>query len=475
MHSPCVHNAALGLVGRVLKETPVPTPQGIRRLAANIHHFTTAIGHVHPLGRAEFLAKYSGARRQRYTRAADKWPSTEPEGLSAATGFVKLQRINPEEKIDADPRIVNFRRYEQAFALGRFIRPIEDRFLDLAKGNFWIFRGPWLAKKRDLVSRAADIREQFDSIPNCVALSLDVSRYEAHISPELMSLEHAIYRAACRDGEFRRLLKSQSKSQGSMDAGLKYRMKGRRLSGDMNTACGNAILMVLMVGTVMEGLGYDFRIYDDGDDCLLMVPAAVAATVADTVVREFLSFGVTLKVENRASQLEDIKFCQAHPVYWADGRGVLAADPIKQLSQMYSGVKYGRSHVLDTRLAHTTAQGLLSVYAGVPVVGAYHRMVLRATLAAGKRRAVQDRNFEFFEALNGGVHDTHSVDDSMRISYYKAYGVTPTDQRRLEDSFDHTDLYFGPYMSIGKSFDADTWARVDTCGTDTVPLQVGEG
>jgi len=377
-----MHNAALGLIGRVLKITPQPAADYMALLKVNIKRFTGV--RVVPLTRREFLDKYSGAQRRRYERAADVWPDTRPEGLASATGFVKLQRIDPDAKIDADPRVVNFRRYEQAFALGRYIRPIEEAFLKSARDDFWVFRGPWLAKRRDLVQRAADIKQQFLAIPDCAVLSLDVSRYEAHINPELMALEHMIYNHMCRAPELRRLLRAQAKSKGSMEVGIKYSMQGRRLSGDMNTACGNAILMVLMVGTCMENVQYPFRIYDDGDDCLLFVPYLKVEEVRERMVTWFLKFGVTLKVEHVARVLEEVQFCQARPVYWGDGVGVLTPNPYKVMSQMYSGVKYGRSPKLDNRLLRTTADCCIHVYRGMPVLHAFHDLVYRSTRVTAK-------------------------------------------------------------------------------------------
>jgi hypothetical protein len=293
-----------------------------------------------------------------------------------------------------------------------------------------------------------------------------VSRYEAHINPELMALEHMIYNHMCRSPELRRLLRAQAKSKGSMEVGIKYSMQGRRLSGDMNTACGNAILMILMVGTCMQNVQYPFRIYDDGDDCLLFVPYSNVDEVRERVMTWFLRFGVTLKVEHVARVLEEVQFCQARPVYWGDGVGVLTPNPYKVMSQMYSGVKYGRSPKLDNRLLRTTADCCIHVYHGMPVLHAFHDLVYRSTRVTAKS-AYQDGAFEFWANANKAIKHQHSVDDAVRLSFWQAYGISPTEQRLMEESFASKVLTFAPYVKCPVSFDATTWTRVDNCWTDT--------
>jgi len=254
-----------------------------------------------------------------------------------------------------------------------------------------------------------------------------------------------------------------------MEVGIEYSMRGRRLSGDMNTACGNAILMVLMVGTVMSGAPFEFRIYDDGDDCLLFVPREDAVFVGGLMVRRFLEFGVTLKVEHQAQVIEEVQFCQARPVYWANGKGVLVPEPRKQLSQMYAGVKYGRSPRLDNRLLYTTSECLLHLYSSIPVLGAFHAMVHRATRPV-QRRSYQDDAFAFWVNLNAHAEVSPSLDDYVRLSFERAYGISPTEQRLMEAAFDSVDVYFGAYKRVPVSFDATNWCRVDTCRSDTVPF-----
>lgn len=72
------------------------------------------------------------------------------------------------------------------------------------------------------------------------------------------------------------LLNFQLKNKGTARFGseglqIRYDVKGTRASGDMNTSSGNCMIMVSLVYSYMSTLGINWRLANNGDDCVLMI------------------------------------------------------------------------------------------------------------------------------------------------------------------------------------------------------------
>jgi hypothetical protein len=67
------------------------------------------------------------------------------------------------------------------------------------------------------------------------------------VSNAHLEMERSIYLTANSDPEFKRLLLMQRKNKGFSSLGLVYMVAARRMSGDMNTAIGNVVIMLAMM------------------------------------------------------------------------------------------------------------------------------------------------------------------------------------------------------------------------------------
>jgi hypothetical protein len=119
------------------------------------------------------------------------------------------------------------------------------------------------------------------------------------------------------------------------DAVFVYRKKGSRMSGDMNTALGNIILMTLMVYYYLQVRGVRGRLINNGDDCTLIVERADILTVLDGLHDWFLQYGFNIVQEPVVDVLEKIEFCQMHPVC-VSGQWTMVRNFHNSLSKDYS-------------------------------------------------------------------------------------------------------------------------------------------
>jgi len=187
------------------------------------------------------------------------------------------------------------------------------------------------------------------------------------------------------------------------------------MSGDMNTALGNCILMVLMVATFMEGRKYD--LLDDGDDCLLLIEEDDLVWVNNHIAEEFLSYGMEIKVEDRvAKTMPAVEWCQGHPIRCPEWRFV--RNPFRVMSRALIGQKLLTGIRGRAALMNTIGLCELVLNRGVPVLQEYCLALIRGS---GTKRIV---------SLMGAVDDNAALRVKKELSALglkELVDVTPID------------------------------------------------
>jgi hypothetical protein len=284
---------------------------------------------------------------------------------------------------------------------------------------------------------------EFDSP---VAIGLDAKRFDQHVRAKMLRWEHDVYLAAYRgsDREFLGyLLDAQIRNRCTMrcvDGNIKYTVHGSRMSGDMNTASGNCLIMCALIHTLCtERKVRKFRLANNGDDCVLIVESRDVALVLDGLYEWFLEFGFKMEVEPTVDTFERIVFCQSSPVF--DGtKWVMVRDPRVSLSKDAICLNRNYSYGPGARkwLGAVGACGL-SMTGGIPVLQDYYSAFLRGGVDGLRWDPVV---FETGMAMlaKGCSRGYREPTDAARVSFWQAFGVTPTEQRLAEESYRSVDL-----------------------------------
>jgi len=155
----------------------------------------------------------------------------------------------------------------------------------------------------------------------------------------------------------------------------------------------------------------------------------------------FADLGFTMKVEKPVYVFEEIEFCQSHPVMVG---GV--PNMVRNLTKAISGDTCS-TKIRDKRTAqlHLGAVGVCGGVqtAGVPVLQAYYSALRRnGDVARAEnmiRRDVEFGNYGF--ARNALLEDPWlnvlelPITPDTRVSFWRAFGVTPDQQVILERGF----------------------------------------
>jgi len=278
------------------------------------------------------------------------------------------------------------------------------------------------------------VKQVFPSHDQTVCVSVDASRFDQHVAASVLSIEHSVYLKSNNDPYFALLLKQQLSNTCFTRGGIKYQTKGKRMSGDMNTALGNCVLMIAMVLSALRHIGLTkYEIFDDGDDCLILVEREHLETLIKCLPAEFLNYGQELKVENIAYTMEEIQWCTCKPVLDADGDYRMCTLPFRCMSQTAAGAVHWTQNRKED-MAYSVGQCILAVYPGMPIVQKYAtRLCLQGKLHKDLDnidwilKVAPTKMLSQLGNLSGVP-----VDIESRTSFFKAFGIDEIEQLRIE-------------------------------------------
>lgn len=434
VHNNSLTNVLRGLVERVFKvqgptglqAPPRPTAGVFRELTGFKTMLLRRLGSCRPWTIDEFVNSYKGAK-QALMRAAAESLSTRPLTKSDATlkTFVKAEKLNLSSKPDPAPRVIQPRDPRYNCVVGPYLKAHEHHVYQ-AIAEVW--GGPTVMKGFNAVGQANAIRDMWDEFEDPVAVGLDASRFDQHVSKEALEFEHSVYNSMFRSPELQRALRYQLVNVGKAytpQGVVRYSVSGCRMSGDMNTALGNCLLMCAMVHSLCDNLGIPARLANNGDDCVVIMNKCHLHKFMAHVSTHFLRYGFTMKVEEPVDVFERIEFCQTKPV-WNGETWVMCRNPAVCLDK-------------DTLCLHPDSMPYadwlgavgkcgLALTSGIPVLQAFYT----GLIGRGTNR-VEHSGTGMAYLAQGLVATPRPISEEARLSFYKAFGITPWAQVALED------------------------------------------
>lgn len=387
------------------------------------------------LTRQQVVDCYSGPKKVVYGNAL-KSLAKEPlcERDARLTSFVKFEK----QDVQKAPRVINPRSARFNLELGRFIKHAEHKFFKAINVAFGKRTKATVIKGFNADASAEILRSKWELFADPVAVGLDATKFDMHVSQEALVYEHSFYKYLFPGSQvLTKLLGWQLVNKGvayAIDGTVKFEMHGTRSSGDLNTSLGNCLLMCGMLYAYAHEIGVDLELCNNGDDCVVMMERVSLERFMRILPTWFQSKGFSMTVEDPVFEFEQIEFCQTHPVQLATGwrmvrnhLAVLTKDPMCLLSVPNANV-YRKW--LD---AVGTCGQILA--AGTPVQESLYGVFKRGGVNAGDKLIAEVfRNQSMagrVKGLTAGV-----VDARARVSYYYAFGVLPDVQKQMESYFD---------------------------------------
>lgn len=312
---------------------------------------------VRPVSEEAVIA-HAVPTKRRLLQAAQR--TLVDEGLTSKDGRVKM--FLKDDKYSGEykpPRCIQYRNKRYCLRLARWMIPIERMvytWLD-ASGT------PIFAKARNMRQRGRDIAAKFSHFHQAVAISMDHSKFDSHVNPTLLALEHWFYNRCARDKELAWLLDQQRINKGSTKHGTRYVTVATRMSGDQNTGLGNCLINFAMTRYILEQLKVPHCLYIDGDDFIVFCSGQYAHLVRPEL---YAQFGMKTTLDSTATRMEHIEFCQTRPVVDGLGSYTMVRNPRRLLTRVpwIVGPRFGGNL---TDVLYSTGRCEMALGMGLPV------------------------------------------------------------------------------------------------------------
>jgi len=467
-HNSDVETLARGILERVLlcQDTPgvwarprQPHPQMFRYI---MRDFRTQVVKrcpiVLPLSSDEFVNSYKGKQRSTYANALESFknePLTYKDAVIQV--FVKAEKLPFHRKEDPAPRVIQPRTPRFHVRYGRFVKPMEKVIygaIDRAFGEPTVMKGYNASQLGRIVAK------KWGKYRKPVGVGSDASRFDQHVHQACMSWCGSLFVELVpknRRAEFRSLFnyKRSTHGVGHANNGMCiYDVDYGLTSGDMDTALIGCLVMSGLLYTYIAFLkqirpSFKCSVLDMGDDSYVIMEAEDLGLYTASFKGFFNALGFNIVVEDPVYTLEEVEFCQMHPVFDGSHYTMVRNFPNAWSKDVVSLLPLDNE---KTFKRWCTAVGLagLSWMGGIPVFDALYRSMIlcdnplvHPTLPRGL-------------LMWGDGMDRRSspINDATRVSFYFAFGVPPDEQISLERNM-FVPTYSRPdprWWTIGREF-----------------------
>jgi hypothetical protein len=405
----------------------------------------------------DFLRRYPARKRRLYQQAADV---LRHRRIKASDFQVKafIKREKTANARDKDPRIIMPCAYTGLLYWGRFYFAIEGEVYRRLNA---VFGGPPSVMKGMNAQRMAEVLvEKVSAFRRPVIVMLDASRHDQHTRGPVIDWEYDLYYEMF-DTPTRKLyeyilpwLKTSSVVASCRDGTVKFRSDQRK-SGFPNTGGGNTLDVLGALFETVRTVPYKAMVGANGDDCF----AVTEDRNSDHFVRHFTRLTTLLGWRYRcdavAHEIEEIEFCQGHPV-WTEN-GYVMTRGLKGLAKDCIVKKPIRNETEYRRWLRTIGQCGAAISSGVPVMQSLFQAMLR-----NSEGYLPFKNDELFRATalyqwsKGMKAKKVHVSARARASFAIATGCDIQTQRRLEAEYDGLTVAWCGRRLLGRAISSIT-------------------
>lgn len=450
VHNSSVNNLIRGVAERVLyvsdngllRPCRKPKTNVFSRLTGLRDRLLLSLSPTPVVPREEYPSLYSGRKQKIYQRALD---SLMIRGItksdSYVSTFVKAEKINFSAKGDPAPRVIQPRSPRYNLEVGRYLKLFEK---ELAAGFVREFGYKVILKGLNADGVASVLHNNWSQFRDPVAVGLDASRFDQHVSTDALKYEHSVYNSVFRSKELRQLLEWQLHNKGFGRVGralVSYEIDGCRMSGDINTGMGNCLIMSSIVLAYLESFGIHGRLSNNGDDCVVFLERRDLPKL-DGIDGWFRDFGFKLTREPVVDVFERVEFCQAQPVL-VGGAYRMVRNPWTAMSKdCVSLLSWATRDEFEVWRDAIGTCGL-ELTRGVPVWESFYKTIIGARKHGGGLEVAYDTGMGY---MARGVRHAQ-VDDDSRVSFWRAFGITPDMQTAMESSWPEVEYEALPPMT----------------------------
>lgn len=394
-----------------------------------------------PISHQAFVDRYRGRKKALYQNALEDMRTgryTLKEDASVKV-FVKYEKTDRTTKRDPVPRVISPRNPRFNIRVGRYLSHLEKKMFK-SLGKLFHDDHPTVIKGMNASESAKALEDKWNLFRQPVAVGLDASRFDQHVSKDALQWEHDIYLNCFKERKHKRrlaeLLSHQivNRCSGTVpDGEIKYTVEGTRMSGDMNTSLGNCVLMCSMMKAYFLHKNVSAQLANNGDDCVVFLEKEDLPHFMLGLTSWFFELGFNMTVEAPVFFFEELEFCQTKPVY--DGSSwIMCRKPHTAITKDSVMLAPWDTPSVFRGWLDAVGTGGIALTGGLPVFQSFYNSYIRS----GKKRAIPGEllPWSFTNLCRGMKRTPGVVRPEARCSFYEAFGITPCEQLALEAYYD---------------------------------------
>lgn len=372
---------------------------------------------IDPVSYFDVISGYTGPKRKTYLRALE---DINTYGFDKRWAYIKMF-VKPDKYPAAKaavkpPRAIQYRTPAYNLLMARYLKPMEEWFYQQTSPGGFRF----IAKGLNNVQRAELLRDQTLTFKNPAFILLDHAAFDSTINVDHLKSTHNFYKRLNPSRRLQDLLKYQLKNKGFSKHGIRYTIKGTRMSGDYDTAFGNSFINYVVLRSWLRYNQVKGEIILDGDDSIVVVERS---DIARLNFDHFEKCGFETK-HQIVYNINEVEFCQSKYLPTEPPR--FSRDPIRALSRLNISIKsyHGSGW---RRYQAGIGRAEMALNQGVPIL---YRVGEK--LAALSQRPI----FDTETAYKIQVDTTFiPVTDAVRVAFWRAWGISPAEQLSIESDY----------------------------------------
>nr|USL90320.1 MAG: RNA-dependent RNA polymerase [Plant tombusvirus-like associated RNA 1] len=410
-----------------------------------------------PMSPDEYLKCFGGRKLAIYSKAFESL-AVQPIGPSDFTvrAFVKKEK---DKDGQTDPRIIQPRSPRFHVSFGRYVRAMEGfvykRWSKLWRKSFGTSNTPVIFKGLNYLERGNFFAEKWATFNRPVAVALDASRFDLHVSCDALQFTDDLYRACFErryHAELDYLLGGRHETSGvalCRESVWGYSKKGGRCSGDADTSLGNVSIMLAISWCIANKISTRLELANDGDDQVFIIESNHLDELLSVVEPCFARYGFRVKIEEPVYELEQIDFCQTRPVLMPSGVVMTRYPSLSMTKDLCTFLQAENLKIRKEILSAVSSCGL-AAYRDMPILGWFYWRMNQCVkdIPTDKhwRRTGIDQGFLYHTMrLSCDVDRPPRVEPESRVSFFMAFGIPPEAQVTYEEEIQS----WTPNLSVG--------------------------
>jgi len=381
-----------------------------------------------------------------------RWSTVRP--------FAKVEFLSTEKW----PRNISPRHPHFNFVWAQYTKPLESYFYkhlsatgplsrlnpggkEAGVSNPYIGKGLNKLQRGDMIKYKYELFErQHGATP--MVFRTDCTGLDAHMTLDFIKEENKFYRK-CFPNWNKQLddILTNVEVNRLVSDGIRGKLRGSRMSGDMHTGLGNTLVTVAMMIAFFKRHNVKrYDIFADGDDTLVFVHPSEIGLVETYLPKFFLGCGHELKIEGIAKNIFEVEWCQTKIIRCNDQYGkehyVCVNNPNKIFATMGSHI-HCRDPVSAVQFFSDVSYAYSKMYSMVP----FFRELAQWRYKSDART----RRLQPGLAMDVIHNDQHLVENQYTmLDYCNAFAVTPA-QFEARHSSTRSELAAAVKACLGKS------------------------